>query len=235
MVFLLRDVSKVPKRFLYLTSSFIAAIELSSGDNNEAYKCNDGDWTSCATEYDGSSNQHHPWILLIFKRPVHVSSVVVILPETSTPLSTFTVRITNRRPLAGNESTEFKGFKQILSNFIFFQSKGGLFCGEFSGSPASKEYIKLDCDPAMKVWEVRYVLLQSTTAIELAEFWAVTDKCRSKYSNTWCTFPYMESASGNIKLKNEDGKCPVTVADDGTAIDVEDYDEDKCPTHAVLG
>ena len=79
------------------------------------------------------------------------------------------------------------------------------------------------------------MILQSTKAIELAEFWAVTDKCRSRDSDTWCTFPYMDSASGNIKLKNEDGKCPVAVADDGTAIDVEDYDEDKCPTHAVLG
>ena len=94
---------------------FIAAIELSSGDNAKAYKCNDGTWSSCTTEYDASS-QPFPWIMLVFKRPIHISQVVIILPTTNTPerLKSFTVRASNHRPKAGNETAKFEGSTNCL-------------------------------------------------------------------------------------------------------------------------
>ena len=58
----------------------------------------------------------------------------------------------------------------------------------------SQEYIQIACDKAIVNWEVRYVILQSSSYIELAEFWAVTNKCRTKDDAKWCIFPYMDGA-----------------------------------------
>ena len=150
-----------------------------------------------------------------------MSSAIIVLPETATHelMTSFTVRATNQRPLAENETTKYEG---------------GVLCGEYSGKPALKQYIKIDCKPDISYWEIRYVILQSSSYIELADFWVVTNKCLTKDGANKCIFPYI-SDTGKIKVISEDTNCPTAVAEDGTIAASAEFNEDKCPTHAKNG